>query len=77
MVLSLKEIMNDDSFRIQSAGTTQLRHTAESLLQWCNNLQNTVTLTSFTVSLIEEINMTIKLSITKSIKKNYGETILF
>ena len=50
--------MNDDSFRIQSTSTIQLQHTAESLLQWCDNLQNTVTLTSFRMSLIEEINAT-------------------
>ena len=62
--------MNDDSFRIQSTSTIQLQHTAESLLQWCDNLQNTVTLTSFTVSLIEEINTTIKSSITTSYNYN-------
>ncbi|XP_065884658.1 uncharacterized protein [Dysidea avara] len=70
LVVSLKEIMNDDSFRIQSASTIQLRHTAECFLQWCENLQNTATLTSFSVGIIEELSTTIKSSITKSYNYN-------
>ena len=62
--------MNDDSFRIQSASTIQLRHTAECFLQWCENLQNTATLTSFSVGIIEELSTTIKSSITKSYNYN-------
>ena len=48
--------MNDDSFKIQSLTTAQLHNKAECLLKWSENLQNTATLTTLSVSIIEELN---------------------
>ena len=62
--------MNDNSYKIQSPTTAQLRNKVEHLLKWCENLQNTATLTTLSVSIIEELNKIFTSSITKSCTYN-------
>ena len=41
LVRALKQVLDDDSFKVKAPATTAARKSADELLNWCLDLKNT------------------------------------
>lgn len=73
LVVTLEQVLSDDSFKIRAPPTIEARESAERLLQWCITNANSALLTEFTEKLTDSMNMVIKASLRKSFKYNYDK----
>ena len=70
LVRALKELLSDDSFKINAAPTTESRKSSERLLKWCCIKENSNTLNEFTQKLAASLKKVITSSKTKKFSRN-------
>ena len=66
LVKSLRQVLADDSFKINSPVTIQAKKSAEMLLEWCLQNASDEKLNSFSKQLLQSLKQVISSSATKS-----------
>ena len=73
VIIGVRQVLNDDSFKISSPVTVEARKQAESLLEWYLTDDNKEKLDAFTEQISKDLKRIIVSSSTKSFHYNKGK----